>query len=151
MITVQQLTRKELEKKWIDISDREYEGYIWMSDAVHPIVIKKAKLGDWEQYHKPGKYHFITEVNLYNESISINIVFHDGIWTLKKINWQRVLLEGLEILEHEYISSVITPGKFTILHYKEAWLPVEDPYCQNMEVLEPAWIAFTGFKEEQIK
>jgi len=118
-------------------SDKKYSGYYWMSDEREP------KLVDGE-FNPPlnGNNPFIIEANLYaKDEISVSIEHIDGKYLIGIVDWN--LVDETTILESQtYLGRGLKEKSVCLAH---AWIPVIDPECARMEVLQPAWRAFKGF------
>ena len=124
-----------------DIPDKEYTGYYWMSDEDYPRLVSKEKFNPDLKGNNP----FIIEGNLFADdgSYSVSIEHIDGKYLIGIVDWgeingQAVVLEDETYLAHK-------AEGFSKVRFKRAWVPAADPECEGMEVLQPAWRAFTGF------
>ncbi len=119
--------------------DINFTGYFRMSDSDTPSQVK----GNFT-LPETGKNPFVIEAGLYADdgSVSISIEHIDGKYLIGIVNWQEmdasVVLETQTYLTHGL--EKIRDAKFV-----RAWIPVPDPQCAGMEVLQPAWRAFVGF------
>ena len=119
-------------------SDKEFTGYYWMSDDHAPIQVDgKFALPEI------GKNPFIIEANLCADdgSVSISIEHIDGQYLVGIVKWEDV---GDVVLEKQTYLSHRLKDKPKV-EFVRAWIPVADPECEGMEVLQPAWRAFVGF------
>ncbi len=120
---------------------KEYTGYYWMSDENYPRLVSKEKFNPVLKGNNP----FIIGGNLFADdgSYSVSIEHIDGHYLIGIVKWgaidkQAVVLEEETYLAHKAVG-------FSKVRFKRAWIPAADPECEGMEVLQPAWRAFTGF------
>lgn len=130
-----------------DYLDQEFIGYSWKSDERVPELING-------KFNLPeiGTNPYVAEANLYAKdgSVSISIEHIDGQYLIGIVDWKEVESDKSVVLEEQtYLTHRLTklPGAedFGKLKFVRAWIPVNDPLCEKMEVLEPAWHAFKGF------
>lgn len=124
-------------------SGRKYLGYYWMSDQQVPVLVD----GD---FNPPliGVNTFIIEANLYaKDDISISIEHVDGQYQIGIVKWDSD--DSTIVVEEKYLTHRLKEIKGAENYGKSifarAWVPVQDPECEGMEVLQPAWRAFKGF------
>lgn len=126
-----------------------YEGYIWMSNAIKPTVYYPATPINIILDDKANP--FILEGELYDakrgESISFRFV--DGHYFINKIP---ITLEDLKDSEYVTKKEFIAEKMLNIgtLNYLQFWEEVKDPLCENMETLQPGNLVFVGFKAKEI-
>lgn len=120
-----------------EIPDYDYEGYVWMSDAKEPKVLKNKKFTFNEDQQNP----FIVEGLLWakKEGVSIHIR-HTGRYLIHKYE---VNASDLSKDIKQYLPHKIEGIKK--LKFKQVWEPEEDPLCENMEVLKMKALVFIGF------
>lgn len=134
-------------KSWSKWLDKDFTGYYWLSDQTAPEVVEgKFTLPE------TGKNPFIEEANIYAKdgSVSISIEHNDGRYLIGIVEWN--LTSGIELEETEYLTHRLK-GDTVSIDYSQAklvraWIPIRDPECEDMEVLQPAWRAFKGFIEK---
>jgi CRISPR type III-associated protein (TIGR04423 family) len=129
--------------------EKEFTGYCWMSDESLPCLIDG-------KFTLPaiGANPFVVEANLYSkdEKISVSIEHNDGRYLIGIVNWDEAAKDTSIILEEQkYLTHRLTDNNFKKIIMVRAWVPVMDPLCENMEVLQPAWRAFKGFKKLSTK
>ena len=126
-----------------NIPEKEFTGYYWMSDENKPHLLFKEKFNPDLKGNNP----FIIEGNLfaYDGTVSISIEHIDGQYLIGRINWEDIDV-GIVLEEETYLSSHKTED-FKKVKFKRAWIAEADPECEGMEVLKPAWRAFTGFEK----
>lgn len=126
-----------------DYKEKEFTGYCWMSDKTMPQLIDdKNKF----TLPAPGENPFVAEANLYAKdgSVSVSIEQNDGLYHIGIVNWNEVVKDESVVLEEQtYLTHRMENELQAIL--VRAWIPVKDPLCEYMEVLQPAWRAFAGF------
>lgn len=142
-----------LDNKYLE---KEFIGYYWMSDESIPRLVNGT-------FTLPaiGNNPFLIEANLFSkdEKISVSIEHNDGRYLIGIVDWEVVKVlkndNSIELEEQEYLTHRISeiPGVENLekIILVRAWVLVQDPLCENMEVLQPAWRAFKGFKEENTK
>ncbi len=120
------------------IPKREYEGYIWGSDAKKPKVYcgnEKIGISENEGY--------IIEALLYCKKDNASLhIRHSGEYHIHEYNLDK-LPEGAELKEIGYLSHSLNGVEKVC--FKQLWLPKKDPNCENMEVLKMKALVFTGF------
>lgn len=135
-----------------DYRNLEFTGYCWMSDEQFPRIVDGV-------FALPaiGKNPFVAEANLYskNQQISISIEHNDGRYLVGIVDWNEANKDNsFELEEQTYLSHRLTelPGGQNLkeIIMVRAWVAVEEPLCENMEELRPAWRAFKGFKSKSI-
>ena len=121
--------------------DKKFTGYYWMSDQTNPELVDGIFT-----LPKTGANPFVIEANLFANDglISVSVEHIDGKYLIGIVDWKEVDK-----------SIVFDPEEPTYLTHRldnhpkakfvRAWIPVEDPECEGMEVLQPAWRAFKGF------
>lgn len=127
-----------------EIPQVEYIGYLWFDNSDTPEQID----GEYD-FSKITSQPFIIEGNLKAKdgTISVSIRYLDGEYIIIMVEWDKVEANVGELFEHVYIAHGFGAGK--IIRFTEAWLPEPEPYCENMETLRPAWIAFNGFGKHE--
>lgn len=137
---MQKITYKE-----IDFT-RSYFGYLWYSDGKKPRIFSPEELSDVYFTDMP----FILEGYLYSPEeggICINIKNIGGEYLIHQVRLNEI--EKSKIERYSFLTSPVfeTIGikKFKAIQY---WSSEKDEYCENMEVLQPSWIAFEGFEHK---
>jgi CRISPR type III-associated protein (TIGR04423 family) len=122
-----------------EIPKLDYKGYFWMSDSKTPVPVD----GEFAP-NLSGRNPFIIEANLYSEkgSISISIEHIDGKYLINTVNWKDID-ESIELEETDYVTHGLQGNPKA--RFVRAWVPAQDPECEKIEVLQPAWRAFKGF------
>lgn len=143
----QTITGQSNHPKYASIQNKHWIGYIWMSDApLNHIFLEPSSLPVWENMN--NEQNFLWEANLYcKDEWSLSIKQTNEQWIVSLISWKESKEkqeEEIEFLDHKYVGS--GPLLSQKLLFKEAWIAREDEFCENKEVLQPAWIAFTGFE-----
>lgn len=122
---------------------RKYLGYYWMSDEQEPVLVDG-------NFNPPlsGVNPFIIESNLYaKDDVSISIEHIDGQYQIGIVKWETNDLTI--VVEEKYLTHRLQGIKggenYGKSIFARAWVPVQDPECEDMEVLQPAWRAFKGF------
>lgn len=125
--------------------DKEYTGYYWMSNEPVPNLVNgKFTLTDI------GNNPFVIEANFYAKdgSISVSLDHIDGKYLIGILDWKQVddtiVLEEQNYLTHR-LTEIEGAEDYGKARFVRAWIPFEDPECEGMEVLQPAWRAFKGF------
>lgn len=119
----------------------EYRGYLWFSDESKPRLVDGTV--DFSGYIKNP---FIIEGHLFakDESRSISIKEVGGELVIGEVKWNEI--PSVVHLESKIYLRRLSAG---FVEFVEAWVPEQDPWCENFEVLTPAWIAFKGFKKQR--
>ncbi len=128
-----------------------YEGYLWWSDKENPDVYQNQSIITQEE--KPiwptmSTNPFIVEGNLWDRinKISYLIRFIDGTYLVYKFDLLNI--DYKEIIEFSYLPYRM-PDSIIKLYFKEVWTSKKDPLCNGFDVLQPVFIAFTGFKYKE--
>lgn len=129
------------------VPDHDYSGYLWFSDSSRAEIINGRLDLDCSE-----TFPFIIEGNLWAEAeeISVSIRFVDGMFLVAIVNLKEAKKEKdhLELVFHEYQSHGFS-GNPT-LKFMEAWIAEDDPLCEGLPTLMPAWVAFTGFGSKTV-
>ncbi len=149
------MNRKIEIRELIALSQKEqYVGYLWVSDKKEP-----------KEYHNPSdvsvflkdfaddKNPFIIEGQLYSEVAkkSYSIKYVDGNYIIVEYGLKNTPNDWANLKEKDlkkFIPNRIAASKIVFLQF---WEPVKDEFCLNMEVLQPAALAFVGFEYETKK
>lgn len=142
MKTLEEL--KEFYKSLID----KFEGYIQMSDEkLDKIYTSKETLPSWEDLHKNN--NFILEACLFDGDRSI---------TIRQVNDKFVIIDKKL---SEYKKENITTEEFIAKSNEEKvelkakisqiWEEKEDENCENIQVLKPTLLLFSGFIKGESK
>ncbi|KAA6329355.1 hypothetical protein EZS27_021834 [termite gut metagenome] len=123
-------------------NDRNYTGYLWMSDEQTPKTYCNQPI-DKELERTDNQNPFIIEGQLYCEEkqLSYNIKYVDGKYMVTAYNLETFKNEIFD--EKEYIPNRI-PASHII--FKQYWKQKADELCENMEVLIPGAFVFVGFE-----
>jgi CRISPR type III-associated protein (TIGR04423 family) len=131
---------KRIEISAIDLS-LNYEGYLWLSDSKQPIILKGEKIPQDIFTSLP----FVIEGYLYCNSkngLSIKISHFDGAYHVYSVELDQIPKDRL-------ISNTFVARNFNkdikFIQSVQYWESVPDELCENLNVLEPAWVAFNGF------
>ena len=122
--------------------DKSYQGYLWYSNEKAPVTLLDEPLPEISDTINP----FVIEGNLYDSlsKISYQIKSMDGNTLVMRYD-----LNALPA-EHQHIDKCFLPQRLPKriekLKFAEVWFPEQDPLCEGMPVLRPAFTAFTGFK-----
>ena len=130
-----------------DLPDYEYEGYYWYSDQPAPKVVSpKEQLVFGELL---TSLPFVVEGNFYadEEKVSIQIRHIDGEYHISKFDLKGLQNHGNYTVKEYIAHRVKDADGVSVGRYKmmEAWEEQEDPLCEGMTTLKPAWAAFCGF------
>jgi CRISPR type III-associated protein (TIGR04423 family) len=124
--------------------DKNYEGYLWMSDAKEPQTDSFDKGLDITDASNP----FIVEGQLYSreEQKSYSIKYVDGKHLVTEYDLKNIP-EGWEKSdEKSFIPNRIKVSK---LLFRQYWKPQKDDLCEGMETLVPAAYVFVGFNNNE--
>ena len=134
---------KKIEIEEIDFG-KSYTGYLWYSDQSSPIIFNSEALSESSFTPLP----FIVEGYLYSSAdggVCLNIKNFDARYYIHQVRLKEVDSSRLERNAFEAIEPLKKKGieKFKAIQF---WSAERDQFCENMEVLQPAWIAFEGFE-----
>ncbi|MEM1119923.1 MAG: TIGR04423 family type III CRISPR-associated protein [Bacteroidota bacterium] len=126
-------------KKLTDIPSRKYEGYIWFSNEITPVVLRKQTYDFAQVQVNP----FIVEAQLYCVATNTSVLIkHSGTYAIHEFALgqlpNEVVLEENPYLAHR-IEGV------NKLKFAQLWKPEADPNCEGMEVLTMQALIFAGF------
>lgn len=130
--------------KKINISDFPktllFTGYYWLSDQQKPIQLSEQVFDIQLLEYQP----YVVEGRLYSKEndLSIHIHFIDGKYDIFQMNWREKPTEW-ETINSTYLAHDL--DKVNEIKVTEVWIPANDPNCENMEVLQPAFLGFKGF------
>jgi CRISPR type III-associated protein (TIGR04423 family) len=117
-----------------------FTGYYWLSDQQKPVQLSE-QIFDIQllEYHP-----YVVEGRLYSKEndLSIHIHFIDGKYDIFQMNWREKPTEW-ETINSTYLAHDL--DKVNEIKVTEVWIPTNDPNCENMEVLQPAFLGFKGF------
>lgn len=118
-----------------------YEGYLWQSDSKTPLVLKSEKISQDIFTSLP----FVIEGYLYCKSkngLSIKISHFDGAYHVFAVELDQIAKDRLTT------SSFVARNfdqDIKFIKTVQYWDSLPDEHCENMNVLEPSWVAFKGF------
>jgi CRISPR type III-associated protein (TIGR04423 family) len=117
-----------------------FTGYYWLSDQQKPIQLSEQIFDIQLLEYQP----YVVEGRLYSKEndLSIHIHFIDGKYDIFQMNWREKPTEW-ETINSTYLAHDL--DKVNEIKVTEVWLPANDPNCENMEVLQPAFLGFKGF------
>lgn len=117
-----------------------FTGYYWLSDQQKPIQLSEQVFDIQLLEYQP----YVVEGRLYSKEndLSIHIHFIDGKYDIFQMNWREKPLEW-ETINSTYLAHDL--DKVNEIKVTEVWIPANDPNCENMEVLQPAFLGFKGF------
>lgn len=125
---------------------KSYTGYLWYSDEPNPRVFPPEAMSVSLFTELP----FILEGYLYSPDeggICINIKNIDGEYYINEAKLKDV--DQSKIERYTFLTSPVFESmgikKFKAIQF---WSADKDEFCENMEVLQPTWIAFEGFEFE---
>jgi CRISPR type III-associated protein (TIGR04423 family) len=126
----------------------KYEGYIWMSDATHPVVYHGDKIVNLmlDEHDNP----FIIEGELFDRTSgeSISVRFVDGRYIIARRHVGPDELKGNAHATPKCYLAQRMPG-VAGLNYLQYWETVSDPLCEGMTTLQPSDLVFVGFKNQE--
>jgi CRISPR type III-associated protein (TIGR04423 family) len=145
-------SKTELKDYWITLSSTEFVGYVWMSNIpLQPqqLWTSPKPLISWEAIHNDN--NFIWEANLYQkDKRSIFIQQINDTWKVCEVFWEGAPSSASGDFLNPDPKYLMSDQSKKLL-FREAWLPQEDPLCCQMEILQPAWLAFIGFEIGETK
>lgn len=116
-----------------------YQGYIWLSDADKPIVLKNEPF----DFSAIDINPFIIEALLYNEQKEVSVhIHHTDKYQITE--YQLNQFDYAEVVETEYLPHRL--DGVSKVKFKQIWLSQTEDNCQGMEVLNLKAIIFCGFK-----
>jgi CRISPR type III-associated protein (TIGR04423 family) len=117
-----------------------FTGYYWLSDQQKPIQLSEQVFDIQLLEYQP----YVVEGRLYSKEndLSIHIHFIDGKYDIFQMNWREKPPEW-ETINSTYLAHDL--DKVNEIKATEVWIPANDPNCENMEVLQPAFLGFKGF------
>jgi len=117
-----------------------FTGYYWLSDQQKPIQLSEQVFDIQLLEYQP----YVVEGRLYSKEndLSIHIHFIDGKYDIFQMNWREKPTEW-ETINSTYLAHDL--DKVNEIKVTEVWIPANDPNCENMEVLQPAFLGFKGF------
>ena len=117
-----------------------FTGYYWLSDQQKPIQLSEQVFDIQLLEYQP----YVVEGRLYSKEndLSIHIHFIDGKYDIFQMNWREKPPEW-ETINSTYLAHDL--DKVNEIKVTEVWIPANDPNCENMEVLQPAFLGFKGF------
>jgi len=117
-----------------------FTGYYWLSDQQKPIQLSEQVFDIQLLEYQP----YVVEGRLYSKEndLSIHIHFIDGKYDIFQMNWREKPTEW-ETINTSYLAHDL--DKVNEIKVTEVWIPANDPNCENMEVLQPAFLGFKGF------
>ena len=138
-------TKEELKEFYEGLSDL-FEGYIQMSDEkLDKIFSSKQTLPSWEDLHK-------------NKNFIFEACFFDGdrSLTIRQINNAFVVIdEKLSNYENKteeiFIAKSLENNMKLKAKITQIWEEKEDENCENIKVLKPTLLLFSGFIKGESK
>ena len=117
-----------------------FTGYYWLSDQQKPIQLSEQVFDIQLLEYQP----YVVEGRLYSKEndLSIHIHFIDGKYDIFQMNWREKPPEW-ETINSTYLAHDL--DKVNEIKVTEVWIPANDPNCENIEVLQPAFLGFKGF------
>ena len=127
-----------------EITQTNYQGYLWYSDNKTPIIFT----GDKTVAINERDDAFIVEGLLWDAATrtSLRIYFHDGKQYIYRKEVTANELKGCEYTSQEsYVSHRLQGRRLSFLRY---WQLVADEYCVGFDTLTPQSLVFVGFENE---
>lgn len=129
--------------------DKNYEGYLWMSDAKEPQTGAFDKWLNITDTSNP----FIVEGQLYSneEQKSYSIKYVDGKHLVVEYDLNKIP-DGW--ISEESDNKKFMPNRLNNVSgilFRQYWKPEKDELCEGMETLIPAAYVFTGFEYNKEK
>ena len=123
-----------------EIPSFEFEGYIWISNSIEPIVLNYEKF----DFSSISLNPFIVEGLLFNKTTGTSIhIQHAGDYLIHQYNLNEVKPENS--VEKEYLPHRLKDVKKVC--FKQLWEEEEDKNCEYFPVLTLKAIVFCGFKK----
>jgi CRISPR type III-associated protein (TIGR04423 family) len=122
--------------------DKNYEGYLWLSDAKEPQTDSFDKRLGITDTSNP----FIVEGQLYSEEAkkSYSIKYIDGKHLITEYDLENIP-DGWISEESDEKSFIPNRIKASRLLFRQYWKLQKDDLCEGMETLIPAAYVFVGF------
>jgi len=143
MVLLKKVDMRKITPNEIDYS-KSYTGYLWYSDKSTPMVFPPETLDHSMFTQLP----FILEGYLYSPEeggICVNIKNIDGDYLIYEARLKDVDQNKIE--RYTFLTSPVFENigikRFNAIQF---WSAEKDEFCENMEVLQPAWIALEGFE-----
>ena len=125
-----------------EIPNRNYEGYVWLSDAKKPIMLPDESFDFSTVETNP----FIVEALLYNKDEKKSIHFQQTV-EYQIFEYDLSKLEKSNYVGKEYLPHRLNDVEKVL--FKQIWLPEKDENCARFEVLKLKAIVFCGFKNKE--
>ena len=116
-----------------------YDGYLWYADRESPDVYKARPFDAGALTEQPFVVEGWLKVPDRNESYAVR--YFDGCYYLTRYTWE----DGAHY--RSYVGHDLDDDQFYVV---EHWEAQPDPLCEDMHVLQPAWVAFAGFDSAKI-
>ncbi|MDY0215621.1 MAG: TIGR04423 family type III CRISPR-associated protein [Bacteroidales bacterium] len=125
-----------------EIPNRNYEGYVWLSNEKKPFNIPDESFDFLTVEANP----FVVEALLFdkNENKSIHVQ-HSGEYQIFEYDLSK--LEKSNLVEKEYLPHRLKDVEKVL--FKQIWLPEKDENCAGFDVLKLKAIVFSGFKNKE--
>lgn len=126
-----------------EIPDKDFNGYLWLSDESIPKNIKNVSIQAYEEDGNPT-HPFIREAYLFNEEeqISVSVQHIPGRYLIHLFDLKE-LPANCEITEQKILAHKQLGKK---LIFKEIWIPEEDVLCMKWPVLTKKVSVFCGIE-----
>ena len=119
----------------------DYQGFLWLSDKKEPIILIDEKI----PYDIFKSLPFVVEGHLFCKSrngLSIKIKNIDGEYYVSTVELNTIPKN--QITQNDFVAIKNDKGIKNIRSV-QYWEKVPDQLCENMDTLEPSWVAFNGF------
>lgn len=119
----------------------DYQGYLWLSDSKEPIILLEEKIPQDIFKTLP----FVVEGYLFCKSksgLSIKIKYIDGDYQIFSVELDQI--SEKQLTKNDFVA-IKNSGGIKFICSVQYWEKVPDKLCENMDTLEPAWVAFKGF------
>lgn len=126
------------------ITERKYEGYVWMSDEANPQMLYGEEEFKFSSMSPPNP--FVIEALLWSEDDQISVhVRHTGKYHIHEYNVCDLSKEkGAALVDKSFLPHRLKGVKK--VKFKQLWLLEKDENCMDMPVLTMKALIFTGFE-----
>lgn len=125
-----------------EIPNRNYEGYVWLSNAKEPILLPDESFDFLTVEPNP----FVIEALLFDKDEKKSIhVQYTGEYQIFEYDLSK--LEKSNYVEKEYLPHRLKDVEKVL--FKQIWLPEKDKNCAGFDVLKLKAIVFCGFNNKE--
>ncbi|WP_407404144.1 TIGR04423 family type III CRISPR-associated protein [Sodaliphilus sp.] len=124
------------------MEQRNYEGYVWMSDESKPKVYNGGEPLAVELIE--GENPFVIEALLCDKAnhVSYSVKYVDGKYIITRYEFESADFNRQTVTVENFVGHRMEGHNLQFLRY---WEAQKDPICLDMPVLHPTHLVFTGF------